>query len=490
MPKEIWYEELLSLAPDDQRHFANEIALAHEDFLRIAATIKHGGEPDGQQLDGVIAWFLRFHPRVRGHPELWRTNPALRAALHQAAAFVYRDEPVAPTAAGFDPRLIGEPGPERVWTVRQIGDVLRISDEDSPAHTAAPGSPLALLPSTRPIVQHMVGAPELSIAEHGSIAALRLDPATGKLINGRLVKPAWASAWGQNQYGIWVAFTYGEVEQRLRWIPPGRFIMGSPKSEAGRFDDELPHRVTLTQGFWLFDTPVTQALWTAVMGMNPSRFKDSRRPVENVSWDDCQAFIEKINRQIPGLALRLSTEAEWEYACCAGTTAATYAGDLQIQETEAEGLNHIAWYWGNSTGETHPVAQKSPNAWGLYDMLGNVWEWCSDWYGAYSDKKDEIDPSGPEMGAGRVFRGGGWRDDARFVRAAIRSRWHPVDRGGDLGFRCARGQEMTGGGAAGPAPAERAGLQARRREAGKSVRFDAGGRSAKKQGKIKTRKMK
>ncbi|NUM76225.1 formylglycine-generating enzyme family protein, partial [candidate division KSB1 bacterium] len=402
LPREIWYEEVLCLEPHDQHLFAGEIALAQEEFLRIAATIqKHGDAVIGSEIEqGIIAWFLRFHPRTADREGLWRASPELGQALHQAEAIVFRDQSVAPTAIGFDPRFIGAPGRERIWTVRQIGDALHIAEETASA-TSPPGSPLALLPSTRDIVQHVAGTPEVSVVDQGFKAVLYLEPATGRLIEGRLVKPAWANAFGQDQYGIWAAFRFGEVEQRLRHIPPGRFLMGSPKTEVGRYDDEKPHQVTLTEGFWLFDTPVTQALWTAVMEKNPSRFQSPERPVENVSWEECQAFIEKINQQISGLALRLPTEAEWEYACRAGTTTATYVGDLEIKDDKAKILDKIAWYWGNSKSETHPVALKTSNAWGLYDMLGNVYEWCSDWYGTYSGK-DEINPTGPErVGASR-----------------------------------------------------------------------------------------
>ncbi len=486
LPREIWYEEVLSLEPQDQHLFAAEIALAQEEFLRIAATIqKHGDAVIGNEIEQrIIAWFWRFHPRTADREGLWRASPELSTALHQAEAIVFRDQPLMPTAIGFDPRFIGAPGRECVWTVRQIGDALHIAEKSAPAATNA-GSPLALLPSTRDIVQHLAGAPEVSVVEQGFKAVLYLEPATGKLIEGRLVKPAWANAFGQDQYGIWAVFRYGEVEQRLRYLPPGRFTMGSPKNEAGRWDDEIPHQVTLTHGYWLFDTPVIQALWTAVMKKNPSRFQSPKRPVENVSWEECQTFIEKINRQIPGLDLRLPTEAEWEYACRAGATTATYAGDLEIKgERNAPILDGIAWYGGNSGVEfelkdgwdtsdwkemqyprkkagTHPVAQKAPNAWGLYDMLGNVWEWCSDWYGEYSGK-DEIDPTGPKVGADRVDRGGSWISNARRVRAADRGLWHPDDRLGHLGFRCARGQGEPGRqkqarGGAETAPAERAG---------------------------------
>ena len=280
--------------------------------------------------------------------------------------------------------------------------------------------------------------------------------------------PSWASAWGQDQYGIWVEFIYKEVSQRLRWIRPGSFLMGSPEREAGRYGDEQQHEVILTKGYWLFDTPVTQALWETVMADNPSRFKSPDRPVESVSWDDCKIFLETINGACPELALRLSTEAEWEYACRAGTTTATYAGDLDIEgERNAPLLDEIAWYGGNSGVDfelengydssdwqekqynhskagSHPVAGKKTNAWGLYDMLGNVNEWCEDYWDGKYPMGTSIDPQGPQSGTDRVCRGGGWSDSARLVRAAYRDYWAPDDRYYYLGFRCARGQEPAG----------------------------------------------
>ena len=152
--------------------------------------------------------------------------------------------------------------------------------------------------------------------------------------------PVWAVAWGEDRHGLFAAFAVGPpdraVEQRMRWIPPGTFRMGSPKTERGRWRDEGPqHDVTLSRGYWLGETPVTQALWVAVMGENPSRFRgeqpeDLQRPVERVSWDDCQGFLDRLNAQVPGLAARLPTEAEWERACRAGTTAATWVGELVV----------------------------------------------------------------------------------------------------------------------------------------------------------------
>jgi formylglycine-generating enzyme required for sulfatase activity len=223
----------------------------------------------------------------------------------------------------------------------------------------------------------------------------------------------------------------------------------------------------LTEGFWLFDTPVTQALWQAVMGDNPSRFKSPTRPVEQVSWDDSKNFIKKLNAEIPGLALCLPTEAQWEYACRAGTTTATYAGEMEILgERNAPVLDDIAWYGGNSGVDfdldegwdssdwpqkqydhkkagTCRVKQKQPNSWGLYDMLGNVWEWCEDWWQGNLGSESAEGPKGTREGADRVIRGGGWFDVARVVRAAYRINFVPGDRGNFLGIRCVRLQPLA-----------------------------------------------
>lgn len=239
--------------------------------------------------------------------------------------------------------------------------------------------------------------------------------------------PAWASSWGQDQYGPWVTFCVKNVEQRLRWIPPGRFWMGSPDDDREVFDHEKPqHQVQLTRGFWLFNTPCTQALWQAVMSTNPSHFQGGNRPVEQVSWEDCQEFIAKVNELLPGLSLQLPTEAQWEYACRAGTETPRYA----------EKLDAIAWYEKNSKDETHEVKLKLPNAWGLYDMLGNVAEWCLDGWREYKAEM-AIDPLGPtDASVVRDIRGGSWLWNAQDARAACRSGTYPSDRREVIGFRC------------------------------------------------------
>jgi formylglycine-generating enzyme required for sulfatase activity len=212
-------------------------------------------------------------------------------------------------------------------------------------------------------------------------------------------------------------------------IPAGEFQMGSNEGEGfEREGFERPaHRVRISAPFYLGKYEVTQAQWKAVMGTNPSYFTGNpNRPVENVSWEDVQEFIKRLNQQEGWEVCRLPTEAQWEYAARAGTTTARYAD-----------VGAIAWYAENSGNETHAVGQKRPNAWGLYDMLGNMWEWCHDGKRTYT-ADTVVDPIGPTgAGALRVIRGGSWDFPARFVRAAARVWLDPSFRFGHLGFRCA-----------------------------------------------------
>ena len=216
-------------------------------------------------------------------------------------------------------------------------------------------------------------------------------------------------------------------------IESGTFEMGSPVGEAGRDDDELLHQVTISQPFYLGKYEVTQGQWEAMMGTNPSEFSScgSDCPVERVSWEDAQAFIAALNRREGVNVYRLPTEAEWEYAARGGTQTAYSFGD------GANELRQHGWYTRNSDDRTHPVGGKRPNAFGLYDMHGNVWEWVADWYGDYSHGL-VIDPSGPATGIHRVFRGGCWSNAARRCRVSYRNHDTPGDRLPILGFRLAR----------------------------------------------------
>jgi formylglycine-generating enzyme required for sulfatase activity len=224
----------------------------------------------------------------------------------------------------------------------------------------------------------------------------------------------------------------GGVTMELVLIPAGSFQMG----DATGSDNEQPvHAVEITQPFYLGKYEVTQEQWQAVMGGNPSRFKGTKNPVEQVSWNDSQAFLAKLQENSPedSGAFRLPTEAEWEYACRAGSTTRFCFGD---DETN---LDAYAWYDSNSGSKTHPVGEKKANAWGLYDMHGNVYEWCHDWYAEdYYANSPTHDPQGPSVGEYRVSRGGCWRFTARFCRSAERDGDDSSFRHSILGFRVAR----------------------------------------------------
>ena len=223
------------------------------------------------------------------------------------------------------------------------------------------------------------------------------------------------------------------IGMKFVYVSPGTFIMGSPTDEPGRDSDERQHRVTLSKDFYIQITEVTQRQWQAIMGHNPSHFKNcgNNCPVETVSWNDCQEFIRRLNQKEKANKYRLSTEAEWEYACRAGSTTPFYYGIDQSM------LSNHAWYGDVSRKGTRPVGQKKPNAWGLYDMHGNVWEWCQDWYGEYPTGY-VIDPKRPSSGSSRVLRGGGWSNNARYCRSANRGRDNPDNRNYFYGFRLAR----------------------------------------------------
>jgi formylglycine-generating enzyme required for sulfatase activity len=233
------------------------------------------------------------------------------------------------------------------------------------------------------------------------------------------------------------------IGMKLVLIPKGTFQMGSPIEEAGADDDEEQHQVTISKDYYLGVTEVTQGQYEKVMGTNPSYFQkrvirksdSSMYPVEQVSWEDAVEFCKRLSdlpeEKAASRVYRLPTEAEWEYACRAGSKTAYSFGE------GSKSLGDYAWFDGNSNTQTHPVGEKKANAWGLYDMHGNVWEWCSDWYGEYP-KGAVSDPVGPREGSYRVDRGGGWSYGAAYCRSADRDRFLPSGRGNYYnGFRVA-----------------------------------------------------
>jgi formylglycine-generating enzyme required for sulfatase activity len=259
------------------------------------------------------------------------------------------------------------------------------------------------------------------------------------------------------------------IGMKLVLIPKGRFLMGSPGTETDRDKDELQHEVTISRDYYLGAYEVTQGQYEKVMGENPSYFQGAKvagdstnHPVETVSWEDAVEFCRRLSllpeEKASGRGYRLPTEAEWEYACRAGSKAAYSFGD------DNKKLKDYCWYGDNSGRDfvnskelwlqlgkdgraylksllangnrTHVVGEKKPNAWGLYDLHGNVWEWCQDWYGEYA-AEPTADPTGPSKGSDRVRRGGGWGNVAAFCRSASRLELDPTSRGNFLGFRLA-----------------------------------------------------
>jgi len=209
----------------------------------------------------------------------------------------------------------------------------------------------------------------------------------------------------------------GGITMKLVRIPVGKFVMGSPVTEKDHGYDEVQHEVTISKPFYMGVTEVTQAQYYAVMGTNPSHFEGEANPVESVFWNDAAEFCKKLSEKTRQ-AIRLPTEAEWEYACRAGTTTAFSFGD------DVSAIGDYAWYGANTHLTTHPVGQKKPNAWGLYDMHGNVWEWCANWYGDYPNGA-VTDPQGAASGTYRVLRGGAGNSGPGVCRSAYRGHYSP-----------------------------------------------------------------
>lgn len=218
------------------------------------------------------------------------------------------------------------------------------------------------------------------------------------------------------------------VKMEFILISSGSFTMGSGESVGD--SDEMPvHKVTISRSFYLGKYEVTQEQWAEIMGNNPSEFKGNKNPVENVSWNDCQIFLKKLSEKV-GKELELPTEAQWEYSSRAGTTTKWSFGDNE------ESAGDYGWIDINSDKETHPIGSKKPNQWGIYDMYGNVQEWCADWYANPYSKGDSKDPTGPELGQAKVIRGGGWGAIPDDVRSSCRNCNGVDGKNNGIGLRC------------------------------------------------------
>ena len=293
--------------------------------------------------------------------------------------------------------------------------------------------PVTLPPSSRKVDDEDLNPVALPTASKRKLR-------TNRLSNSYL---SWASETGKDQYGQYADLEINNVTQRFRLIRPGTFHMGSPESEKEQYGNETLHQVTLSEPFWLADTACTQALWLAVMGNNPSHFSDNKRnPVENVSWNNIQEFIQTLGQMKPGANFQLPTEAQWEYACRVGTTTPFSFGENMTSKQ----VNYNGEYPYNKglfqrkdlkRGKTLAVQSLPANRWGLYEMHGNVWEWCQDAYQDGLGGRACTDPFN-QSGENRVLRGGSWVDSGRDCRSACRSGSDPADHRNDsVGFRLA-----------------------------------------------------
>ena len=256
-----------------------------------------------------------------------------------------------------------------------------------------------------------------------------------------LKKKDTINSYGNKQY-VNNNLTFEDINLEMIYCPAGSFMMGSPINELGRLDDEIPHKVTISKPFYIGKYVVTQKQYQTLMGNNPSLFKGENKPVENVSWNDAKEFINSLSsifrNFIPiGYKFDLPTEAQWEYACRAGTSTSLNSGkNITSKKSSCCNLDEVGWYYRNSGRKTQEVGKKKPNAWGIYDMHGNVCEWCKDWYGEY-DTSLKINPTGSIYGPYHVYRGGSWYNGPLACRSANRSYNNSDTKDSFIGFRVA-----------------------------------------------------
>ncbi len=416
LTEEIWFEELLNLPPAARAasEVAQDLPYARDYFADFALLCEQGADAAGA---GDLEWFDRVGHRA---DRLWQ-DEQIGDDLKRLNHNLRGQQPDYQPPSGFDPALVPRPDlPVRRLALRQQGDKLQLAMADGRSKAFEPGSPLMQLTTRNGLVQI-----ENTFWESGEA-------------------PPWADHWGRDDFGAWVDFSVKDkdgqkVTQRMRWIQQGSFLMGSPEDEPERDNDEgRQHLVNIDQGFWLFETVCTQALWQAVMGNNPSRFQGAEQPVEEVSWKDAQDFIQALNQRLPGFDLALPSEAQWEYACRAGTiTPFSFGKTLTPERVIYDG--NFTYAGSFYRQKTVPVATFEPNAWGLHEMHGNVWEWVQD---TWQDNYDGAPVDGSvwqteATGARRVIRGGSWTSNARECRSAYRNRIEPDYCGNDTGFRCA-----------------------------------------------------
>lgn len=475
---QVWLEELIALDAaglELEKSFSSDLTQARDYFSMLNHQLR--AEDGKVVLERKTAqWFQRLESRWRG----MGADPHSDAdkLIHQISQALPRT-PGDPPPLVYDPEQQPRPVGEIVtMALYQTGQRI-VARPHIEAEIAPHGlSPLGLIEATREQSSGWVrlyweardeSNDGIRLRDHVELEAdsakpqmvLRIPSGAKRLLVRsdhetlqfrQDEKPEWADAYGRDCYGLWADWSYKGVTQRFRWIPPGSFWMGSPKEEAGSYGDEDQHHVTLSQGFWLGETTVTQKLWQAVVGMNPSYFKGDNRPVERVSAEDVYKMIRTLNAKGAGQdeKFMLPSEAQWKYACRAGTRGVfKFEGELTLQKIGYHGSWLDAWGDGARQG-TAPVASYPPNAWGLFEMNGNVREWCRDGWKSSLGTKPATNPVTPAAsGADRVLRGGSWILDAGDTRSASQLAKVRGYRYVIIGFRLARGHIESGAGGAG-----------------------------------------
>lgn len=332
-----------------------------------------------------------------------------------------RQDPVFSVLDDFELKQVIEPvrthtppSPEEIRQDNAPHHPAQFKTDNLSAPFETDNPPVAI--NTAPVIPEIQAPPALVVPQPLSIPQPQLQP-----------QPEPAQPVSQVQLSI--------DDFSFIYIEPGSFLMGSQECEHGRNQDERIHEVTITRGFYLQTIPVTWRLWKSMMGIDPSlRDGEDSHPVVNISWHECLDFINRLNKA-GDHAYRLPTEAEWEYACRAGSVTSFANGEIKELFCGYDPcLDTAGWYCGNSGRVHHAAGLKKPNDWGLYDMHGNVFEWCQDWYGPYASEP-QTDPYGPLAGNARVVRGGSWFSNARNCRCASRFYWSPNSKSDFIGFR-------------------------------------------------------
>ena len=395
------------------------------DYKRLLVVLKTLDQPSPipEDITKILDAFAVIVGPTTADVRRWRAKLARVTSLRERLAPLDRVEPLPENALDDAQALVGDVGAQEPQAKKWLAKVQRVGEltaklEQELAHAY-------VLPEASPKqsseLVSLVGTQDEHVAALVTRVAVLVGPG----------RPAWATAAGRDEFGLWAEITAKGVIQRLRYVPAGTFLMGSPENEYGHERDETQVRVKLTQSFWLADTECTQELWLAVTGADDSRFRGLENPVERISWNDAKSFCAELSTEFPGLRARLPTEAEWEYSCRAGV-AGPFVSYLGAVETNK--LDTIAWFAGTANS-TQGVKRKFGNALALFDMQGNVWEWCEDRYGTYSPTTI-TDPVGREQET-RVARGGSWGDRPDRLRAANRLAVRPDMRTLYLGLRFA-----------------------------------------------------